>query len=144
MRVQVRILNFRSHLHSFLCRILSRAWVPCEAWRPMTTPTTRPAAGRGAGRARGKEKWSGPSAAAPQAPLAAPQAPHSLLKLAPVSFFYTTLCHTGTNSAWPPNSRHGLNPVLGKTFFLDPGKPNVPRWGIKIPPFTCSLAALVF
>ena len=51
VRVQVRIL-FRSHLHSFLCRILSRAWVPCEAWRPMTTPTTRPAAGRGAGRAK--------------------------------------------------------------------------------------------
>ena len=50
---------FRSHLHSFLCRILSRAWVPCEAWRPMTTPTTRPAAGRGAGRARGKEKKVG-------------------------------------------------------------------------------------
>ena len=37
-----------------------RRGVPCEAWRPMTTPRpTRPAAGRGAGRARGKEKRSG-------------------------------------------------------------------------------------
>ena len=30
-----------------------RRGVPCEAWRPMTTPRpTRPAAGRGAGRAK--------------------------------------------------------------------------------------------
>ena len=47
---------FRSHLHSFLCRILSRAWVPCEAWRPMTTPTTRPAALREGSRAGTRER----------------------------------------------------------------------------------------
>ena len=47
-----------SVLGSFL-RFVRRG-VPCEAWRPMTTPRpTRPAAGRGAGRARGKEKRSG-------------------------------------------------------------------------------------
>ena len=119
----------RGYLRLFLCVIVHRvcrvicgvvAWVPCEAWRPMTTPTTRPAAGRRAGRARGKEKRSGPSAAAPQAPLAAPKAPPSLSKLAPVSFFYTTLCHNREVSARPPNSRHDLNPVLGKPFFWTP------------------------
>ena len=55
LRLFLRVIFHR------VCRIICGvvAWVPCEAWRPMTTPTTRPAAGRGSRAGTRKRKKVG-------------------------------------------------------------------------------------
>ena len=111
-----------------------RRGLPCEAWRPMTTPTTRPAAGRRAGRARGKGKRSG--GLAPEGRRGRAKRARDPQAVGVKFFGLSVYLYI---RAFPLEFRR----FVGDDFSDSRGNKNVPRWGIKVPPFTCSLAFLV-